>query len=228
MKQHDACPLSLRDAAFSYGKSRVLADVSLVLAPGEAAVIAGENGAGKSTLARIVLGELTPSSGTAELFGTNAAAFADWRRVGYVPQSAAGAYDRFPATVMEVVLANRYSVSHGLLPYSRADRAAARTALGVVRLGGFEKRLVGELSGGQLQRVLLARALVNEPELLVLDEPTSGMDEKNVESFIELLDGIVGSNGRSVLLITHDLQRLSTLGARRYVLRNGALEEAAR
>ena len=223
-----ASPLRLHDVAFSYGKSSVLADVSLTLDAGQVAVVAGENGAGKSTLARIILGELRPSSGNAALFGRPASSFDDWSRVGYVPQCATGTYDRFPATVMEVVLANRYAVARGLLPYSRKDRAAARAALGEVHLEGLERRLVGELSGGQLQRVLLARALVNEPDLLVLDEPTSGMDEKNVEAFVDLLGTIVRPGNRSVLLITHDLRRLAALDARRFTLYNGSLKEVPR
>ncbi len=217
--------IHLHHVGFSYGASPVLTDVSLTVGTGEACMVVGENGAGKSTLLKLMLGALTPTAGTVKLFGTPVAAFSDWRRIGYVPQRIAGTYERFPATVAEVVKANRYAVHKGFPPRSSGDKEAVENALAQVGVQNLERRLIGELSGGQVQRVFLARALVNDPDLLVLDEPTSGMDAESVETFVALLQGIVASRRRSVLLVTHDTRRLSTLGARVVRIEAGRLYE---
>ncbi len=223
----DASPCAVRmsQVSFSYGESTVLADVNLDVNQGETCMIVGENGAGKSTLLKVMLGALAPATGSSELFGVPASSFRDWRRVGYVPQRIAGTYERFPATVREVVAANRYAVRKGFPPRSENDNAAVEQALDVVGMGRFSKRLIGELSGGQMQRVFLARALVNRPDLLVLDEPTSGMDVEAVESFASLLCDITAAKERSVVVVTHDTRRLSDLPARVLRLESGVFEE---
>ena len=218
-----APPVQLCHVAFSYGDATVLEDCSLSVAPGQTVVLTGENGAGKSTLLRLALGELDPSKGSAELFGCASTRFSQWRRVGYVPQRTGGAYDRFPATVTEVVAANRYALGrrgkHG------AYRAVA-AALETVHLSDHALSLIGELSGGQLQRALLARALVNDPDLLILDEPTSGLDAASVDEFIDTLRSVSREAGHSVLMVTHDLERLDTLDACHLVLAQGTVLHA--
>lgn len=225
-----AVPVLLRHVKFRYGAAEVLADASLLLDAGGFSVITGENGAGKSTLLRLVLGELAPTSGEARLFGHDPMRFHDWSRVGYVPQRTVASYGQFPASVEEVVCANLYARARKLLPFGRADRDRARAALEAVGLAGFERRMLGELSGGQLQRVLLARALVGGPELLVLDEPTSGLDAEAAHGFSELLAQLRGRDPKlAVLMVTHDLERLDgLLGAGADVLRleGGRLVEA--
>ncbi len=221
-------PVLLSHVGFSYGAQEVLSDVDLTVGDGEACVILGENGAGKSTLLKVMLGSLAASRGNVELFGVPVGSFRDWQRVGYVPQQVAGAYERFPATVAEVVAANRYAVQRRFSPKSANDGEAVERALEKVGAQGLSRRLVGELSGGQLQRVLLARALVNDPDLLILDEPTSGMDTDAVGSFVDLLQEIVASGERSALLITHDMRRLAALPARMLRLESGRLREVAR
>lgn len=216
--------VELDHVAFSYGSSPVLRDASLRIGEGETCMVVGENGAGKSTLLGIMLGELIPTVGAARLFGVPASSFCDWRRVGYVPQCIAGTYERFPATVKEVVAANRYALRNRFPSRSKDDDAVS-IALASVGMQGYSKRLVGELSGGQVQRVLLARALVNHPDLLILDEPTSGMDADAVEAFAELLQDIAKSRTKSVVIVTHDIRRLSGLSARVLHLESGVLAE---
>lgn len=216
--------VELDRVAFSYGSSSVLRDVSLRIGEGETCMIVGENGAGKSTLLGVMLGELIPTAGAVRLFGVPASSFCDWRRVGYVPQCIAGTYERFPATVKEVVAANRYALRIRF-PSRSEDDDAVSTALASVGMQGYSKRLIGELSGGQVQRVLLARALVNHPDLLILDEPTSGMDSDAVEAFAGLLQGIAKSKAKSVVIVTHDVRRLSGLSARVLHLESGVLAE---
>ncbi len=221
-----ACsPIRLSHVRFSYGAQEVLRDVNLTVGAGQTCMILGENGAGKSTLLKVLLGSVVADAGSVELFGDPVASFRDWRRVGYVPQRVAGVYQRFPATVTEVVAANRYAAQKKFSPKSKSDGEAVSRALEKVGARELSRRLVGELSGGQLQRVLLARALVNNPDLLILDEPTSGMDASAVESFVGLLQEIVPSKERSVLLITHDVRRLEALPARTLTLESGRLRE---
>lgn len=217
-------PVSLQKVGFSYGGAPVLDGISLLLEPGELAVVTGENGAGKSTLLRLVLGELAPAAGEVRLFGRDPMRFRDWARVGYVPQRTVAAYGQFPANVEEVVCANLYSRARRLLPFGRGERQRAREALELVGMAGMEGRMLGELSGGQLQRVLLARALVSDPELLVLDEPTSGLDAEAAAGFVELLRRLRSRDDRlAVLMVTHDLARLRNLGARVLRLEGGRL-----
>ena len=219
-------PVSAQGVGFSYGEVRVLSGADLIVHPGELVVLTGENGAGKSTLLRLLLGEEAPAAGRVRLFGEAPARFRGWARVGYVPQGVAATYDRFPATVGEVVQANRYARTGALRRSRRADRDAAARALAEVHMDGFGRRLIGELSGGQLQRVLLARALVNEPDLLVLDEPTSGLDERAAVEFIELVGALRRSRDASILLVTHDLKRLSALGGTSLRLEGGRIVHA--
>lgn len=216
-------PLVMRDITFSYGSVPVLEQCSLSIAAGRATVLSGENGAGKSTLLKLALGEIEPQRGEALLFGTPTHVFRDWRRVGYVPQRAGGSYERFPATVAEVVAANRYALGRS---GRRESRAAALHALELVQLVDHAEALIGELSGGQQQRALLARALVNGPELLVLDEPTSGLDRASVDEFVQIMADLIHGGGRTVLMVSHDLERLDALDADRLVLAQGAVHHA--
>lgn len=219
-------PLVVTGVSFSYGDVGVLSGVDLTVGPGELAVLTGENGAGKSTLLKLVLGEEAPSSGAIRLFGSDVARFRDWARVGYVPQRTAATYDRFPANAGEVVLAGRYARTGFLRRYGARDRAAVREALAEVHMEALSKRPISELSGGQLQRVLLARALVCEPELLVLDEPTSGLDEGAVRDFMALVAQLRRAREVAVLLVTHDLNRLDGLDGAVYRLERGTVRHA--
>ena len=160
------------------------------------------------------------------IFGIDPAHFRDWGRVGYVPQRTDVPYERFPASVHEVVKANLYALRPSLPRFGARAVASERVsrALAAVDLAGFERRMIGELSGGQFQRVLLARALVCEPGLLVLDEPTSGLDAHAARSFEELLSDLRHTRpDLAVLLVTHDLERLAGLDATLYRLESGRL-----
>lgn len=220
--------IELRDLSFSYGgggsgTAPVLDHCSFELPLGQAAILSEENGAGKSTLLKLALGELTPQHGKSLLFDTPSQTFRDWKRVGYVPQRAGGSYDRFPATVAEIVAANRYALGRS---QRRGSHAAAMQALELVGLVDHANSLIGELSGGQQQRVLLARALVNNPELLILDEPTSGLDRSSVNEFIEVMATLMRDPERAVLMVSHDLERLESLEADRIVLSQGVIHHA--
>ncbi|MBR7096101.1 MAG: metal ABC transporter ATP-binding protein [Clostridia bacterium] len=186
----------------NYGKTRALTDVCLSVPSGAYLGIIGPNGGGKTTLLSVILGTVRPTSGTLTLFGE--APERGRARLGYVPQFAA--FDRaFPITVGEVV-ATAY-LGRGLHPFrrlGRTERVGAEAVLDEVGLGGFAPRLVSELSGGEFQRMLLARALAKSPEVLLLDEPTSGVDPATRARIYELLSER-NRRGMTVVMVTHDM-----------------------
>jgi len=188
----------------SYRVGPVLEDVSISVAAGDYVGIAGPNGSGKSTLVRALLGLNIISSGTSTLFGIHSEHFSEWGRVGYLPQHVNLFNPVFPATVAETVALGLLSLKRFPRRLTRKDRQKVSEVLeelGILDLAG---KLIGELSGGQQQRMLLARALVNDPELLILDEPTAALDPEMRDRFYGLVSDINRNRGVTVLLVTHD------------------------
>jgi len=188
----------------SYGEGRVLENISLVVDAGDYVGIVGPNGSGKSTFVRSLLGLCPISSGGAFLFGQPVASFNEWARVGYLPQSLQLVNPVFPATVSEVVGLGLLSRKRFPRRLSRSDKEIVDKNLNELDIYNIKDKLIGELSGGQQQRVLLARALVNNPELLILDEPTAALDPETRERFYLLIAGLNRTRGVTVLLVTHD------------------------
>lgn len=197
--------VDLRHVSFSYDGQPVLQDVSLVVNPGDFLGIVGPNGSGKTTLLRIILGLQPPGAGEVRLFGQPLAAFRQWDRVGYVPQKAAAFNGSFPATVREVVLTGRVARRGLFRRLNREDRELARGALELVGMADYAERPIGALSGGQQQRVFIARALASQPDLLILDEPTVGVDAAAQEQFYALLRRLRRDLGLTILLVSHDI-----------------------
>jgi zinc transport system ATP-binding protein len=196
--------LEAHDISFSYGDEPVIVDVSLRVAPGEFCALVGPNGSGKSTLVRILLGLLRPDAGVVRCLGVEPARLSDRWRIGYVPQRHALA-PALPATVHEVVATGCIARRGWWRPPAAADRAAVAHALDAVALAPLATRLVGSLSGGEQQRVLIAKALVSEPALLVLDEPVAGVDAQAQRAFRDSIVHEVREHGAAVLLVTHEL-----------------------
>lgn len=218
-------PVVFDDVTFSYRGTDVLRGVSFSIEAGEMRALVGDNGAGKSTIARIIVGEAPPRSGVARLFGVVPERFEDWARIGYVSQLAPTAIGRFPATVLELVRASQHASMPRFRPASRSFRDAALSALDAVDMASFSKRLIRELSGGQLQRVRLACALVGAPDLLVLDEPVNGLDKEGRAKFYGLVRRAHDEAGIAVFLITHDLDALPSLGCSVMRLEEGVIED---
>jgi zinc transport system ATP-binding protein len=205
----------------AYGDRPVLRDVSLHVSAGEVVAILGANGSGKSTLIRAILGLIPLRTGGISLFGTPLRRFRQWHRIGYVPQRV-GAGSGVPATVREVVASGRLARRGVLRPPGAADKAAVTAALEAVGLAGRAADPVTTLSGGQQQRTLIARALAGKPEMLVLDEPTAGVDAASQEAFAEALRGFVAGGG-TVLLVAHELGPLQPLVGRAVVVHDGQI-----
>ncbi|RAY12131.1 ABC transporter ATP-binding protein [Actinomadura craniellae] len=197
----------------------VLRGIDLRVATGDMLAVLGPNGSGKSTLIRALLGLVPLAGGRTEIYGVRPARFRDWHRVGYVPQrlTVGGGV---PATVREVVASGRVARQSRWRPSSRADRAWVDRALAAVDLTDRARDPAQELSGGQQQRVLIARALAGEPDVLVMDEPTAGVDTGNQETLAATLAGLV-EDGRTVVLVAHELGPLEPLITRSVVLEHG-------
>ncbi|MFE9253606.1 metal ABC transporter ATP-binding protein [Streptomyces sp. NPDC006879] len=219
-QQSDQPVISMRSVTAALGSRPVLRGVDLRVARGEVVALLGANGSGKSTAVRAVVGQVPLSGGEISLFGTDQKRFRSWSRVGYVPQRTTAA-SGVPATVREVVSAGRLARSRfGML--GRADRAAVTRALALVDMGQHAESSVNALSGGQHQRVLIARALAGEPELLIMDEPMAGVDLANQEVLAAAVREQV-SAGTTVLLVLHELGPLEPLIDRAVVLRDGCV-----
>jgi zinc transport system ATP-binding protein len=224
--------VSLDGVTFGYTATPVVKDVSLTVDRGEYVAVVGPNGSGKSTLMQVLLGLLEPDAGQASLFGERASHFDDGARIGYVAQHASASKE-MPITVREVVKMGRFphvgfnrlrdgdrsvvgrlteeplaavrdvatAVSGRL---SASDWDAVDDALATVGMSSFADRRITELSGGQRQRAFIARALASDADLLVLDEPTVGVDAESVDAFYDLLAAL-NDDGITVVLIEHDL-----------------------
>ena len=214
-----APPVLLDQVSVSIGGRPILRDVDLTVRTGDMVTLLGPNGSGKSTLVRAVTGLLPRTRGTISLFGTPLEDFSDWHRLGFVPQRPT-ATGGVPATVREVVASGRVGRRRLLRPTSAADRRAVEAALDVVGLADRASYGVSQLSGGQQQRVLIARALAGEPELLVLDEPTAGVDLPNQRALAEAL-GRLKERGATILLVAHEIGPMAPLIDRSVVMRDG-------
>ncbi|MCU0766033.1 MAG: ABC transporter ATP-binding protein [Gammaproteobacteria bacterium] len=196
--------IALDGVTFAYGATRVLEDVSLEVPEGEFLGIVGPNAGGKSTLLKLILGLLEPTAGRVRVLGR---APAEARHeLGYLPQYPAFARD-FPVTVGQVVLTGRLGRRRLLGGYGARDREMARWAMTRTEVADLAGRRIGTLSGGQLQRVLLARALACEPKILILDEPTSNIDQRVESDIFDLLRGL--NRHITILVVSHDIAFIS-------------------
>ena len=214
-------PLVAHGVTVSFEGRDVLRGVDLEVGEGEFVALLGSNGSGKSTLVRAAIGLVPMNAGTVELFGTPLASFRERRRLGYVPQRSR-AVAGVPATVREVVASGRLAYRPYLGRSSAKDAAAVAAAIERVGLSDRSRSSLSDLSGGMQQRALIARALATEAELLVMDEPTAGVDHENQQVLAELLGGLV-KEGASILLVAHELGPLRQLIDRAVVLDAGTV-----
>jgi zinc transport system ATP-binding protein len=205
--------IELHDVSFRYDGTMILEDVSLTVEQGEFLGVVGPNGGGKTTLLKLILGLLDPIEGTIRVMGD--APSEARRAIGYVPQFATFKRD-FPISVEETVLLGRLGLAPIFGGYSQTDREAAHRAMAETEVLEFRKRSLSTLSGGELQRVLIARALATDPKLLLLDEPTANIDLRVEKDIFDVLRQI---NARAtIVVVSHDIGFIS-----RYVKRVACL-----
>ncbi|MCA0984129.1 metal ABC transporter ATP-binding protein [Halobacillus yeomjeoni] len=191
--------------SFKYEKETVVQDVSLTIDQGQFLGLVGPNGSGKSTLIKLMLGLEKQTKGKIRLFGQPIKQFKDWKEIGFVSQKANSFNSGFPATVLEVVKAGLVSKIGTFKFFNKKHKEKALSALKTVGMEAYAHSNIGDLSGGQQQRVFIARALVSDPSLLILDEPTVGVDSKHVTEFYNLLGRLNKEEGITLLMVTHDI-----------------------
>lgn len=206
------------DLTVELGGLPVLRGVGITVRAGETVAVVGGNGSGKSTLVRALLGLVAIQRGSVRLFGTKLDRFRGWSKIGYVPQRTTATQAQ--ATVEEVVATGRLALRPPFVPARRQDRDAVQHALSTVGLGALRRSDIRRLSGGQQQRVLIARALAGAPELLVLDEPTSGVDLEHQRVLADVLEQRTG-RGLAVIVVLHEVGPLGALLDRVVGLRDG-------
>lgn len=178
---------------FCYNGTEVISDISLSIKQGDYLGIAGSNGSGKSTLIKNILGILQPLKGAITIFGQRLPSFNQWQRIGYLPQRINALSCHFPGTVSEIVQ----------LGIKKANQTDVKNTLTLMGIAHLSQNLIGELSYGEQQRVMLARTLIRKPDLLIFDEPTTALDPETRDIFYSLTD-TMNRNGSTVVLVTHD------------------------
>lgn len=197
-------PIQIENLSFSYGPVSVLEKANVTIGEKEFISVVGPNGGGKTTLLKIMLGLLEPQSGSVSVFGK--VPTLGRKLIGYLPQYT-NLDAKFPVTALDVVLMGRLGKTRALGFYTKADREAARAMLARVGLDKLEKRPLAALSGGQQQRVLIARALVSQPQLLLLDEPASSLDDYVEQELFDLLQEL--NKELTIIVVSHDVAYVS-------------------
>ncbi len=201
--------VKLENVSFQYEYTHVLKNISFRVEEGDFLALLGPNGSGKSTLLKLLLGLLKPMTGTIKLFDEDSKTFKNREMIGYVSQKSNAFNSGFPATVFEVVRSG-LAKKTGLFKRMPNDcNKRVLKALKAVGMEAFAQRNIGQLSGGQQQRVFIARALIGEPKLLILDEPTVGIDHENVQAFYDMLAKLNQELGMTMILVTHDVDTVS-------------------
>ena len=194
---------------FGYTSELVLKDVNLCVDEGQFICITGENGSGKSTLLKVLLGELKHFEGSVKLFGNAINSIKDFKDIGYVPQNSVMNKVAFPTTCREMVAINLYR-SFGPVKFpGKKHFERAEKALVDMGLEKYVRTPFNELSGGLQQRVMITRALINDPRLLILDEPTAGVDNESKVRFLDLLETVTQERNITAVLVSHELELVS-------------------
>lgn len=201
--------IELNNVSFSYGSIPVIENLSFTVRKGEYLGIIGPNGGGKTTLIKVILGLLHPTEGAVMLFGKDQHDFKDKHRIGYVPQRVVQNDREFPATVFEVVRTGRVARLGFFQRFTKKDTEAVAHAMEIAGIARYRDTLIGNLSGGERQRVFIARALASEPDVLILDEPTVGVDIGAQKTFYDFLSALNKEHHLTIIFISHDVDAVS-------------------
>lgn len=213
----------VKNLSFVLKEQTILSNISLEIFPSEYIAIIGPNGGGKTTLIRMLLGLEKQTSGEVRIYGKKLSHFKDWHKIGYVPQRASLIDSSFPATVLDIVKMGRTSQRSLFKPLSRLDKQLVDDAMAKMDISGLKDKMVGTLSGGQRQRVMIARALASKPEILILDEPNTGVDVGSQKRFYALLRELNQKEGITIVFITHDIGVIADDIARLFTINQKAI-----
>lgn len=215
--------IEIKNLKFGYNENLILKGVNLDLDQGDFAVISGENGSGKSTLIKLILGELKKDHGSIKLFGIDMEDFNNFDKIGYVPQVNEAIKVAFPVSAREYVGLNLYKEFSVFNTITKKSKTKIENTFSTLKIKDLIDRPVNTLSGGQAQRVMIARAMVNNPDILILDEPTVGIDQKSKEDFLDLLVHLNTHHGISILMITHEMDILGDYVDKVFKLKEGVI-----
>ena len=218
--------ISINNLSFAYDQKEILKNINLKLEPGDFLAISGENGSGKTTLVKILTKELPTKRGFVEIFGEDINDFDNFQKIGYVPQLNESSNITFPLTCREYVILNLYN---NFGKFKRPTRENMKTVEDIFRILNIENLIdkpFNKLSGGQQQRVMIARCLVNNPKVLILDEPTVGIDQANKEDFLDLLLHLNKKHSLSIIIISHEMEFIKDYVNKVVVLKEGMILDA--
>ena len=215
--------IEIKNLKFGYNENLILKGVNLDLDQGDFAVISGENGSGKSTLIKLILGELKKDHGSIKLFGIDMEDFKNFDKIGYVPQVNEAIKVAFPVSAREYVGLNLYKEFSIFNTITKKSKSKIENTFSTLKIKDLIDRPVNTLSGGQAQRVMIARAMVNNPDILILDEPTVGIDQKSKEDFLDLIVHLNTHHGISILMITHEMEILGDYVDKVFKLKDGLI-----
>lgn len=204
--------IEVENLSFYYDEEPVLTGINYHVDAGEFVTLTGENGAAKSTLVKATLGLLKPKTGTVTIAKENIEG--KKLSVGYIPQQIASFNVGFPSTVLELVQSGRFPKNRWFKRLTDRDHEHVKKALDAVGMWEMRHKKIGELSGGQKQRISLARVFATDPDLFILDEPTTGMDEKSRNNFYKLLRHSAHQHQKAILMITHDHEEIKNYADR--------------
>ncbi len=196
--------IETKNLVVHYGQTEALHDISFAIEKGDFVGLVGPNGGGKTTLAKAILGLVQNTDGKIFLFGKELKKFVDFAKIGYLPQKQSSINQLFPATVKEVVFLGLLSQKKRPKRICEKDEKKIDQTLMLLGISDLKNKILSELSGGQQQKVLLARALVSAPEILILDEPSTALDPSSREDFFKLLQTLNQKTKTTIVLITHD------------------------
>lgn len=197
--------IDVKNIYYSYGANEVLHDVSFSVEMGDYVALVGHNGSGKSTLVKLLLSIFDPSKGKIAVFGQDISKFSKWDKIGYLPQNIGIFNPLFPATVKEIVGLGLLSGKKFPKRLGSKDKVKINQSMEQMGITNIAHKMIGELSGGQIQRALLARAIVNEPEILFLDEPVSSVDAETRQEFFSYIGKLNKEKKTTIVLVTHDI-----------------------
>ena len=216
--------IEVENVSFGYTRDMILEHVDFTVEKGDFAVVIGDNGVGKSTVVKLLLGVILPTSGTIRIGGKEVTSLRG-SGIGYLPQNGGSRAAAFPATCEEIVMSSLYK-KVGFARFPRKEhKKKVEESLELVDMLDKRKSLIGELSGGQQQRVMLARVLAADPEVLILDEPTVGVDAESVDRLLHILHHLNIEKKVTILMVTHDIEKVGPYANRVLCLSEGACRE---